>query len=79
MAAQRPWRFRVHLFGGGANGRTLELPELCPQIVVYVDGDGLVAAGLNPADLPSTRVGYTYRLVEPVGPETPQYVTGTWS
>jgi ABC-type Fe3+-hydroxamate transport system substrate-binding protein len=73
------WTFRVHLVGGLANGRAVDVPELVPKIVVYLDDNCATVAGLEALpDVPAHGGGTTYRLVEPLGPEVPSYVAGGW-
>jgi hypothetical protein len=72
-------RFQAHLFGGRANGWTVDLPDLITEIAVYIDGrrvlvvDGALADRVEHGELMGV-----YRLVEAAGPET-RYVGTAWS
>jgi hypothetical protein len=68
----------VKLFGGIADGYTVELAGLASEIAVYVDDvqvhavDARLAVHESPALATSL-----YRLVNPTGPEEPRYVAPT--
>jgi hypothetical protein len=77
-AAGRHPRFHAQLLGGVGDGRTIELPELSSAIVVsFASGRLTVMPEMEGVAAPAG--GTIYRLVEPVGPETPVYVGASWA
>jgi hypothetical protein len=71
-------RFHAQLLGGVGDGRIVQLPELSSTIVVSLAaGQLVVTPEMEGRTVPAG--GTIYRLVEPVGPETPVYVGASWA
>ena len=73
---------RARLFGGIADGCTVELPTLSSEVFVHLDEQGRAhAADPTDAQLAGREGGGAgstlYRLVNPAGPEEPTYVAPT--
>jgi hypothetical protein len=67
--------FHAQLLGGKADGQLIELESRIPRVAVYQNGAGALAA--DPSAPPPANGGVLvgeYRLVGPVGSETPVYV-----
>ena len=70
---------RARLFGGIADGCTVELPTLSSEVFVHLDEQGRAHAA--DAEFAAQERGWAgstlYRLVNPAGPEEPTYVAPT--
>jgi hypothetical protein len=62
------------LFGGVADGHTVELVDLSPEIAVFIDEAGTSAIDARLAERGQGSPAGVYRLVNPHGPEVPTYV-----
>jgi len=71
------WRFRVQLFGGGADGCTIALAAMTPKIAVFRNGAQASARETKEPIEEAKEDAFAgfYELVEPVGSETPIYVS----
>jgi hypothetical protein len=70
----RQWRLHARLFGGGADGRAVELDSLIPEIAVYLVETRTIACDQALPHRGEGRFVGVYRLATGSGPEPPVYV-----